>query len=386
MADLLDSTGFDPWRRTLAAWLVTTGWMVAFYLALWAVFFTVTAYQATWGGPYWLPGLSGLATVVLCSAVGLAAGRWLPTWYAAPLAATGTLTAILGWRATAPTDHSLGPGLLSPIYPTFGLDASVFYPPQPDLALLKITLYTGLTALLLSAIMLATRRGHPFRARLPRAVLCAGVVLVIAAGGLDATARNTPAGIVTPALHSGQTLTPVAYDPVCTSDPLPLCVHPAYGGGNEPAVLGAIVNQVVAPVLGVPGMPVVARQWSEPGIGVTGSPPTLWFQAFIIHDGRLQPARYADVFRSLVALTLFTSPGREPVSGRAPTPVQRALALSVIQQAHLTPDPSLLTPDDPAIAAAARRFTAMSRGDRVAWLDTHLSQVRQGLLTPGDIP
>ncbi|MFD1051565.1 hypothetical protein ACFQ1S_41455, partial [Kibdelosporangium lantanae] len=43
MNDLLASTPRNPWIRSMAVWLATTGWMVACYLILGVVVFTVTA-------------------------------------------------------------------------------------------------------------------------------------------------------------------------------------------------------------------------------------------------------------------------------------------------------------------------------------------------------
>ena len=47
MTDLLASTPRNPYARTLAAWLVSLGWMVAFYVALAAAYLSITATQAT---------------------------------------------------------------------------------------------------------------------------------------------------------------------------------------------------------------------------------------------------------------------------------------------------------------------------------------------------
>ena len=149
MQDLLASTPRDPFSRTLAAWLVSLGWLAAFYLALAAVYLSITATQATWGGPQWWPLATGLLALIACSAWGLVLGLLLPARFSTPLAAVGTLTAILGVRSMALTSYAAGPGLLSPIYPVFGLNATVFYAPQPDLALLKMVCYLGVLGLAL---------------------------------------------------------------------------------------------------------------------------------------------------------------------------------------------------------------------------------------------
>ena len=137
MTDLLASTPRNPYARTLAAWLVSLGWMVAFYVALAAVYLSITATQATWGGPQWWPVIAGLVALIMCSAGGFALGLLLRTRFATPLAAVGTLAVIMGLMSMA-VNSNAAIGLLSPLYPAFGLNALVFYAPQPDLSILKI--------------------------------------------------------------------------------------------------------------------------------------------------------------------------------------------------------------------------------------------------------
>src|SRR5262249_61483105 len=74
MTDLLASTTRNPYLRTLAAWLVSLGWMVAFYVALAAAYLSITATQATWGGPQGWPVIAGLVAPILWSAGRLALG------------------------------------------------------------------------------------------------------------------------------------------------------------------------------------------------------------------------------------------------------------------------------------------------------------------------
>jgi hypothetical protein len=192
-----------------------------------------------------------------------------------------------------------------------------------------------------------------------------------------------------PAFHAATTAQPVPYTPICTRAPLPVCVHPAYAGGHEPAVLSDILNGLTAPVLGIPGMPARAEQLAstngsdDGAYGVRGDPPVLYFGAFIMHGGTLQPPAFDRVFRSMMALSLFTASGS---AHRASTPIQQALALYLLQQAHDTPDPRLVASGDPAVAAAAARLTVLPSQTRTAWLSTHLAAIRAGGLTPEELP
>jgi hypothetical protein len=382
MGDLLASTPASPWRRTLAAWSISLGWMAAFYLALAAAYLSITAAQATWGAPQWWPVADGLAALVMCSATGFALGQWLRTKFATPLAAVGTLTVILGLRAAAATSRAAGPGLLSPIYPTFGLNATVFYPPQPDLSMLKIVCYLGLTGVALGLTAWRLRDGRPSIRRASIALLAAGLSLTATAGALDRTARVDGSGIIVPAFHDAATDHAVRYVPVCSRSPLPVCVHPAYDGGSELTVLAGIINKITAPVLGVPGMPARAEQMPATKLTLGGLRGVLAFPPFIVHGTSLQPPAFSEFFAGSIALSLFV-PAGSPVE-RA-TPAQRAAALYLLRQAHDSVDRRLFPPD-PAVSAAAARLAALGPAGRASWLAAHLPALRAGSLTPRDIP
>jgi hypothetical protein len=271
------------------------------------------------------------------------------------------------------------------MYPAFGLNASVFYAPQPDLSVLKIMCYLGVLGIALGAAAWYFRADRPSLRRAGTALLAAGLALTATAVILDATARTDSQGVIVPAFHNAAADHVVPYTPVCSRTPLPVCVHPAYAGGSELTVLAAIINRIAAPVLGVPGMPVRAEQVPDAKTslgGVQGNPSVLPIQPFIVHGTSLQPAAFRAAFTDSVALSLFI-PAHSPVE-RA-TPAQRALALYLLTQAHDATDPYFL-PSDPAVTAAAARFAALSPAARTAWLTAHLAALRAGYLTPGDIP
>ena len=385
MTGLRASTPRNPWAAAVATWLVSLAWMVAFYLGLCAVFLSVTATQATWGSPQWWPVIDGLVALIMCSAAGFAIGLWFRTRFVAPLVAVGTLAAILGVRAAAPNEHTAGIGLLSPIYPAFGLNASVFYAPQPDLPMLKIICYLGVLGIALGGTAWYFRADRPSLRQAGTALLAAGLALTATAGALDATARTDSHGVIVPAFHDAAADHAVPYTSVCSRTPFPVCVHPAYAGGSELTVLATIINKIAAPMIGVPGMPARAEQVPGGKItlgGVQGNPPILSIPPFIVHGTSLQPAAFQVAFTDSVALSLFV-PARSPVV-RA-TPAQRALALYLLRQAHDTVDPHFLPPD-PAVTTAAARFAADSPAARTAWLTVHLAALRAGDLTPEDIP
>jgi hypothetical protein len=385
MEDQLASTPRNPYLRTLLAWLVSLGWMAAFYVALATAYLSLTATQATWGGPQWWPIIDGLVALIMCSAGGLALGLLWPTRFITPLTAVGTLTVILGIRSAAANNHAAGPGLLSPIYPTFGLNASVFYAPQPDLAILKIVCYLGALGIALALAAWPFRADRPSIRRAGTALLAAGLAATATAGGLDTTARTDSHGVIVPVFHDAAADHAVPYTPVCSHTPLPVCVHPAYDGGSELMILATIINKIAAPLLGAPGMPARAEQVPA-GLmsvgGVQGDPPVLPIQPFITHGTSLQPPVFAEFFADSIALSLLI-PAHSPVQGA--TPAQRAVALYLLRQARDPADPRWF-PAEPAVAAAAARLMAESPGPRTAWLTTHLAALRAGHLTLTDIP
>jgi hypothetical protein len=388
MADLLASTPRNYLARTMAAWLVSAAWLAGFYVVLAATFLSITATQATWGGPQWWPVLDGLVAVVTCSAAGHALGLLWPTRFATALAAVGTLAAILGTRSAATTGQAAGIGLLSPIYPTFGLNASVFYAPQPDLAILKIVCYLGVLGLVFGLAAWHFRADRPSARRTGAALLVAGLAVTATAGGLDATARTDSHGVIVPAFHDAAADHEVRYTPVCSHTPLPVCVHPAYDGGSELTVLATVINKIAAPLIGAPGMPLRAEQVPAGELsygGAQGEPPVLPIQPFIIHGTSLAPPPFAEFFADSIALSLLI-PAHSPIERAAPA--QRAVALYLLRQAHDPADPHLFTagPAGQAVTAAAARLAAQRPAARTAWLTTHLTQLRAGRLTPVDIP
>ncbi|MBV9381042.1 MAG: hypothetical protein JO242_10270 [Streptosporangiaceae bacterium] len=380
MGDLLASTSRNPYLRTLARWLVNVGWMAAFYIALCATYLSITAFQATWGGPDLWPAGAGLVALIVCSAAGFALGLVLRTRFAAPLAAVGTLVVILGVRTAAQSDLQAGIGLLSPVYPGFGLGATVFYAPQPDLSMLKMVCDMGLLAIALGVIAWHFRADRPSIRRAVGILLPAGLIVTAAAVGLDATARSDGHGIVVPAFRDAAADRIIPYTPVCTRTPLPVCVHPAYDGGSELTILATTINKIVAPVLGVPGMPVRAEQLpiGAPE-GVQGDPPVLPIQPNTIH-GTVLGAPEAQWFAADMALSLFTGTHVNP---ELATPAQRALAVYLLKQARYGGGG---VPADPAVSAAAARFAALTPAARDSWLTIHLAALRAGYLAPADVP
>jgi ABC-type transport system involved in multi-copper enzyme maturation permease subunit len=368
MDGLLTTTPRSRWSREMATWAATTGWMVLCYVVLTSVVFTVTAFQATWGGPVWWPILVGLIALVAFSAVGFALGMRLPSRFTAPLAAVG-LFAIIALGMNAALDGATW-GLLTPLYPAIGLASAVFYPLSTHLAVIQILCYTGIMAIALATVLIRKTRF---------VLLVAGILLSTTAATLLASShRNGPSfghgqAVIVPLLGDS-THQPVAYTPVCAGTPIPVCLHPAYSGDLNALV--PLVNAIAAPLAGAPGLPVRAEQRPElaevsQAFRVVGSPPVLTISHFIVHHDTVDPPQLASNIQSRIALGLSSATEQ-------PTHAQRAVATFLLSQAKDTPDPALLPPD-PAEGAAAGRLSA-------PWLVQHLTAIRDGSLTLQDMP
>jgi hypothetical protein len=381
MTDLLASTPRNPWTRTLTTAAATCGWAVAFYLAATAVVFALTAGQATWGEPVIWPVLSGLTAVIACAALGHAAGRLLPSLFTTPLIAIAVY-ALMAIGMGAALNHSTL-GMLSPIYGSIGLDASVFYQVRPDLALVQTGCYLGLT---LAAIGLSARpdprRVREAAARLPLATAALGLALTMTTLVLAGTSRVTDQTGNIAVLGGSRSDHRVGYTPDCADgETLRVCVHPAYA--KDLPTLAAVINTIAAPLTGTPGLPQRAEQVPdrEKAPQVQGDPAVLTIPDFIIHGG---PASAHDGagFRTRLALALVTAPGAAP---RQATPAQRAVALYLLQQAGQTSD-SAIASADPNITGAVRRLAAFPEATRHHWIATHITALRAHALTVKDLP
>jgi hypothetical protein len=397
MEDLLASTPRSLWKRWMVTWTATCGWSVLFYVVVGAVLFSITALQATWGHLVIWPALSGLASLIVCSILGFAAGRLAPSRVTTPLAGIGVVFAMTVAMESAL--HGQAAGLLSPLYPSIGLESSVFYAIRPDLALVQIICYLGVGVAAFGLVTFRSHGGDRVVRRCGVALAAAGLTLVTAAVGLVSTSHRDGQGVIVPALHDAATDRAIPFTPVCTHSPLPVCMHPAYAHANELTAFDTTVNKIAAPLVGTPGLPIRAEQLpggdnGNPGSGVEGNPPTLRLPHFIVHGNSIEPSGFAADFRTRIALALVTTAGTVPANkpchcrastGDTTSPAQRALALYLLRQAGYTPTAGLI-PDDAAVTAAARRLTALTPTARHSWLTTRMAALRAGTLSLTEFP
>jgi hypothetical protein len=412
-ADLVGVTALPRWAGQLATWAATTCWAMVAYLGGVAVVYGITAQQATWGGPLWWPVAVGAAMVAASCALGFAAGALFPSRFSAPLVAVAVFLA-LGAGAIA-IEHNNTYAQIWPLNVQGALppDAfGVFSPYLPDLAIAQVLFLAGLAAAALGALGLRAAAGGRWLRCAAAVATAAGLAAAGTGVGLAGTARPEANGIVIPALHDAANDKPIAYTPVCSHAAVPVCLHPAYRS-LLPAVTAAL-GPLLSEVAGLPGAPVrvwqVAfthlRQRPHNGIEmlgpvIGGRPPVLSLPLSgmaLPGQGHTTTAEFIRQLRlqvpPVILNTLFgggdqqdTKSQQDNRSARQPNPrvlAQQAIEAAVAQVAGVPPG-SGLPPGSPA-DAAAKRFAALPAAARHAWLVDHLTALRAGQITLGELP
>jgi hypothetical protein len=423
--DLVGITARPRWARLVTGWAATTCWAVAGYLACVAVLYGVTARQAAWGGPLWWPAIVAGMSLPAFAALGFAAGTLRPGRLTAPLAAITAFFVVA--LSTQLIVGSQSYWQVSPIVTgpwDFALNAGVatFRPYLPDLAIVQVMFLAGLTAAVLGALGLPAGAGGRWLRRAAAACTAAGLLAAGTAAGLAGTGRMDAGGMIAiPALHNAASDRPLRYTPVCHGGPVPVCLNPAYAA-YLPAVAAAL-RPVLAEIAGLPGAPARVSQApatyrqgpgnevviSLAGPALGGRPPAY---RMLLPDQLNGPQFTISGLAAAVRLTAGTGLLASLVGGRGGSPAQQAVlaALSRVARVPLlvrvVPDPRLArcheprsrcpAPPPPArppagrpgtpAYAAARRFADLPAAVRHAWLARHLTALRAGRITLGQLP
>jgi hypothetical protein len=417
-ADLVGVTALPRWAGQLATWAATTCWAMVAYLSGVAVVYAITARQATWGGPLWWPVAVGAAMVAASCALGFAAGALLPSRFSAPLVAVAVFLA-LGAGAIA-IEHNSTYAQIWPLNVQGALPPNafgVFSPYLPDLAITQVLFLAGLAAAVLGALGLRAAAGGRWLRCAAAVAAAAGLAAAGTGVGLAGTASPEAHGIVIPALHDTANDKPIAYTPVCGHAAVPVCLHPAYRS-FLPAVTAAL-GPLLGEVAGLPGAPV--RVWQvafthlqqRPHNGIEtggpvigGSPPVLSLPLSgmaLPGEEHTTTAEFIRQLRGQVAPmllhTLFggdpqdtesqqgNRSARQPSQGMLAQEAQQVIKAALAQVAGVPPDNGVppLEPGRPAYAAA-KRFAALPAAARHAWLVDHLTALRAGRITLGELP
>jgi hypothetical protein len=414
-ADLVGVTALPRWAGQLGTWAATTCWAMVAYLGGVAVVYGITAQQATWGGPLWWPVAVGAAMVAALCALGFAAGALVPSRFSAPLVAV-TVFIALGAGAIA-IEHNSTYAQIWPLNVQGALPPGafgIFSPYLPDLAITQVLLLAGLAAAVLGALGLRAAAGGRWLRCAAAVAAAAGLAAAGTGIGLAGTARPEAHGIVIPTLHDTANDKPIAYTPVCSQAAVPVCLHPAYRS-LLPAVTAAL-GPLLSEVAGLPGA--LVRVWQvasthlqqRPHNGIElggpvigGSPPVLSLPLSGMALPGEEHTTTAEFIRQLrlqvPPMTLNTLVGGDQQdttsqqadrSARQPSPsvlAQQVVKAALAQVAGVPPDGRVppLAPGSLA-DAAAKRFAALPAAARHAWLVDHLTALRAGQITLGELP
>jgi hypothetical protein len=426
ITDLVAVSARPRWARQLATWAATTCWAMVAYLGCVAVLYGVTARQAAWGGPLWWPAAVAAATLPAFSALGFAAGWFLPSRFTTPVAAIAAFFVLA--LATQPIRGSQSYWQVSPLvaHPwDLGPDLGVatFYHYVPDLSIAQVMLVAGLTMAALGALGLPAGSGGRWLRRAAAAITAAGLLAAGAAVALTGTGRLDAHGMITiPALHDAASDRPIRYTPVCSHGPIPVCLNPAYKI-YLPAVAAAL-EPMLSQVARLPGAPVrisqaapTYRQGPGNGVGIEAAGPPVSGRPPVFHlllpgqllGSTLTVSELAAQVRSnsgsqIVASIIGSgprgsaSPAQQAVaaalnaasgdlSGQTsgvPSP-GRASAGIACGQCGVTGVPGRAAPGTP-VFHAAKRFAALPAVARRAWLVKHLAALRAGRITLAQLP
>lgn len=249
--EMISVTARPPFVRELAIWAGTMLWPLLTCGAISGFYVVLTIRDATWGRPLPMPLLLGLLYIVVYSAIGYAAGRWVPSRFTAPLVAIGLFYG--SWGLLLP--FSYFPSLLGPD-PNAISYVNVFTEPV-GLWGWRMLWILGIGGAALSSVALKIRRSPLSWASLVACILAAlvsaGTLVSIAASDKLARANG---------LFEGKS---IPFEPVCEEGRITVCVHPAYQ--QYLPEIAKDVNEVAEPLKGLPGVPtrmVQARDTNEP--------------------------------------------------------------------------------------------------------------------------
>jgi hypothetical protein len=418
ITDLVTITAQPRWARRLAAWMATTSWAMAGYLACLAALYAVTAHQASWGGPLWWPAAVVAASLPALSALGFAAGTLVPSRFTAPIAAVAAFFALALSTELISGSQSywqISPLVTGPWDTGSNAGAGTFYHYVPDLPIAQVMFLAGLTVAVLGTLALsdaATRRSLRMASA---AITAAGLLAAGTAVSLAGTGTMDSHGMIAiAALHDAASDRPIRYTPVCSHGPIPVCLNPAYASYLR--VTAAALGPVLDEIAGLPGAPArisqVAATYRQTagnsvaisltGPGLSGTPPVYHL---LLPDQLLGPPvmtanALASSVRNDVGLDLVVM-----ITGDGPgaTPAQQAVTAALARLAGHRVRPSApdtanalgasLTgqpPPEPAPGSAAyvaaRRFAALPAAVRRAWLVQHLAALRAGHVTLAQLP
>lgn len=389
---LIETAPTRPYRRDLLLLTAAAAWGIVAYVVVAVWFLGRAVLFATWGGPAlsWLA--IGALAIMFHAALGLVIGRVIRGRFAALVAVALPIAFAIGadtYRRTTEVDLGGDIGwvtnseqplrVLSPfsLSLSFGQDAGIvkFGDGQSHDSLLWLA---GLLGVTLAATGLLHRR----RSLIGMAGL--GVSLIVATLGAQSLLGVSD--------WYGDGESPVLpFEWSCrTGSGIEVCLHPAYEARLDDVT--ATMGKLVAPVAGLPGVPVTWQQ-SLP----TGDSRGKTVGVGLIHsfDDYTLVSSLADVLfitdhreRNASQFLVITALAEEAgVSDQWDWPYGWPSEVTITEgEGFHGPDEGELAVFEPRFDAAVDRFVALGPEQQRAWLETNWDALRAGELTLEDMP
>lgn len=373
MDELVATMPFSGIGRDLTVWAATLAWACLAYVLGGAYHFVMTVRDATWGEPSLSLMVAGIVALASYAALGFFAGTLLPSVFTAPLVAIAlylvpgmafslnygsSIRHLSPWSAFDPSRY----GVLHGVWPNDAVPLSLWL--------------LGLAGASLAGGALLRRRS-----------VAAGAVLVgsLVIGVASASALVRPM----PGPEAARAAL-IPYEPTCTTNVVPVCVHPAYSAVLDRTA--TVVGGVLEPIVGLPGVADRAEQYAY----IYGPPPegTLIINPYNEFNG---------VDHLAQAVAGATISGGEPLAGGlppSPTAAQCAVERWLVRRIGLEPNSRGVScmPStgyetfleyeqlNVEIDEAAARFGDVAPSQRRAWLEQNFFRLRAGELTLPDLP
>lgn len=404
--DQLAQTTFGQGRRDMLSLVATLSWCLLAYIVPVGLFFAWAATKATWAGPTWSYVAITAATIVLGVGGGWFTGTVFPNRFSVLVAVGGAL-AVHGFY---PLSYRLR--TVEEIGPDGGIYFDTKDAPYKNLFPYEVLDYYDIpsvigwgAAWLVGVGTLLLCVAWWWRHRSIVAIIGFSVASFVAGPAATALVDQEPINW----LEQSEQVAIV--DPVCEArlgGQIQVCVHPQ----NEALLddVAAVIEPLIAPVAGIPGVPTVFEEQQA----VDAGPRSV---AFYVHDERYldrfvtesliremfnQPegaVQYEPGSAQYVVLSwLLRAAGADQDSGSGALPSMQQVYRADQAFARGITDPDAFygfmgegdgeTPDsfENEVAAAIDRFASLPDDERRAWLEANWDALRSNQLTLEDLP
>ncbi len=382
--DLLATTPRSVLQRRLVCWAATTIYGSVVYGLIAVYVYAWTENRSNWGGPDWGVMLVGLLGIPAYAALGFGLGSAKPRRASAFVAflVLGLVMLILS------ADNLHRSAFLTPVP---RVERSPWQGVTPAVETQQAIYLCGLTAFGLGFVFRSYRRGWVSRLWLTGALAVMVIGVIAMADRLPGVEAREAALTSEDEPELGAPLAGT-YQPVCSTETIPVCVHPAY----EPMLDEASgeLNRLLAVLTDLPDRPgrveLLPVPRGDPAAGTVSYllrsddvdgllmdashqvAEMLLYPAADVASAEASPDRPADGWqtRNVVIAWVLMEAGR-PVSCENGQVTDQGGQRSK----------AFLAPCEPL-----QRFAALDSAIRRAWLRDHLANVRAGLVPVEELP